>query len=486
MSGARTLTTRADSPDSLLSVDGSSPDVLTLTVLWSREEPARVGAVTCVPRGGGAPWVLGRAGGDGPRRLSWVRQRPGGDEDLGELQSPRVSREHLRLRADGQGLALEAVGHRAVKVNTRAVSRARVLPGDLVEIDRELLLLCERRPARLPPASAAHPFGSPDADGLVGESVAAWDLRRQLAFCAATSGHVLVRGESGAGKELVARALHRLGGAGGSLVARNAATFPEGLLDAELFGNLRGYPNPGMPARPGAIGEADGGTLFLDEIGEISHAMQAHLLRVLDQGEYQRLGEARARVARFRLIGATNRPPESLKHDFLARFSQTILVPGLNLRRADIPLIARHLLVRFGQQTPGLFEGAPPRLHPRLVQRLVLHPWGTHVRELGQLLWRALQQWTLKGGGKYLDLKEEPASPAAAPQPAPPPARPDPAAVTREEILAAYRRFGGVQARVPAHLGLRDRFQLRRLEEKLGITPADKEAALADGSSKGG
>src|SRR5207244_827185 len=81
------------------------------------------------------------------------------------------------------------------------------------------------------------------------------------------------------------------------LLARNAATFPEALVDAELFGNVRDYPNPGMPERPGLIGASDGGILFLDEIGELPHALQAHLLRVLDGGEYQRLGESRSRRA---------------------------------------------------------------------------------------------------------------------------------------------------------------------------------------------
>lgn len=90
-------------------------------------------------------------------------------------------------------------------------------------------------------------------------------------------------------------------------MARNAATLPEGLLDAELFGNIKNYPNPGTPERAGLVGEADGSTLFLDEIGEISQVAQAHLLRVLDDGEYHRLGEAKARKSHLRLISATNR-----------------------------------------------------------------------------------------------------------------------------------------------------------------------------------
>src|SRR6185503_16398678 len=116
-----------------------------------------------------------------------------------------------------------------------------------------------------------------------------------------------------------ARALHELSPrAERRLVSRNAATLPSGLMDAELFGNAKNYPNPGMAERAGLIGEANGGTLFLDEIGELPAELQAHLLRVLDgDGEYQRLGDAQQRRSDFRLVAATNRDPSSLKHDFL-------------------------------------------------------------------------------------------------------------------------------------------------------------------------
>ena len=139
----------------------------------------------------------------------------------------------------------------------------------------------------------------------------------------------LLLGESGTGKELAARAVHQLSQRGRQqFVARNAATLPAGLIDAELFGNAKNYPNPGMPERRGLIGEADGGSLFLDEIGELPVELQAHLLRVLDgDGEYQRLGEGVARRSNFRLIAATNRDPSTLKHDLAARFTARIELP---------------------------------------------------------------------------------------------------------------------------------------------------------------
>lgn len=463
-----------DGADSLLIDDTPEPERPALVVLWSRSEPDRVGEVVLMPRRAGT-WVLGRKDQPASARLGLHQQRPGRNVPTGELRSARLSRTQLKIQRDGAGaLAVENVGKLAMRVNSREQQRARLQPGDLLELDRALLLMCVMRPEVLPGTHLSlPPFGAADADGIVGESPVAWELRRHIALCAETSGHVLIQGPSGAGKELVAQAIHRRSHPRRDLVSRNAATFPEGILDAELFGNLRDYPNPGMPARPGAVGEADGGSLFLDEIGETSHSMQAHLLRVLDSGEYQRLGESRSRNARFRLIGATNRDLETLKHDFLARFPRRIALEGLNQRAEDIPQIARHLLQRFAAENPGLFPGGIPRMHPGLVQALVLRRYTTHVREVSRLLWASVERWKLRGG-KYL-------TPDKSDQPAPPPAAEAPRApqeLTREDVLAAYRRFGGVQARVPAFLGLRDRFQLARLEKKLGITRGDRDAAV--------
>ncbi len=130
---------------------------------------------------------------------------------------------------------------------------------------------------------------------------------------------MLLLGESGAGKELAARALHVLSRRPGVMTSRNAATLPDSRGGRQLFGTPRTEPG-GMPERRGLIGEANGSTLFLDEIGELSQTMQAHLLRVLDHGgEYQRLGDSSRLFSDFRLIAATNRDPSTLKHDFLAR-----------------------------------------------------------------------------------------------------------------------------------------------------------------------
>src|SRR5262249_47887878 len=159
------------------------------------------------------------------------------------------------------------------------------------------------------------------------------------------------------------------------------------LLDAELFGHAKNYPNQGMPERLGLIGEADGGTLFLDEFAELPQAHQAHLLRVLDAGEYQRLGEGRRRTSFFRLIAATNRDPASLKHDVLARLILRIETPRLDECRDDIPLLARHLLRTMASSDSILatrfFVDARPSGEPRmsadLVRVLLTHAYTANV-----------------------------------------------------------------------------------------------------------
>jgi DNA-binding NtrC family response regulator len=313
---------------------------------------------------------------------------------------------------------------------------------------------------------------------MLGESPASWTLRDQIAFAAKSTSHVLICGDSGTGKELAARAIHRLSArASRPVVARNAATFPSGLIDAELFGNAKNYPNPGMPERPGLVGQASGGSLFLDEIGELPHDLQAHLLRVLDEhGEYQRLGEATTRQSDLRHIGATNRDASSLKHDLLARLAVRIEMPSLDARREDIPLLVRLLLLEAAKKSPeiggrfvGLVAGRPEaRVDPLLLDSLIRRSYSTNVRELDSLLLRAMgaspsdvvvltdeasatraeARVPRAGGDLSLRASREP---------------------TAEEIRVRVRQESGNIRRAAAALGLPSRYVLYRLMRKYGI-----------------
>ncbi len=449
---------------------------LQLVIAWSVAEPARVGEVG---RFGGSG-ILGR-GDDGSKdRVRWYRERPSGVEPRPPLADPRVSREQLEIRRlDDTWLEVRAIGRRAVVIDGRPLETGEtrcVSVGSRLTIgDRLLLAVAPTEP--FPPAEGRlHPFGEPDDDGLVGESPACWHLRALLRTYGPRRRHALVYGETGVGKELVARALHRHSArSAGPFVARNSATFPEGLIDAELFGNVRNYPNPGMPDRPGLVGEAHGGSVFLDEIGELPHALQAHLLRVLDSGEYQRLGEARSRVSDVRLIAATNRNPHDLKHDLVARFVIRIPIPPLRERIRDVPLLLRFLGRQLATEDPHLApqlldENREPRIACDLVDSLLSRPLDGNVRELEQAIWDALGATP---PGSPLRLPE--ADGVGAPDTPDQVTRRHQSDISREEVVAALDACGWKREQTWRSLGLKDRYQLRRLMRRYEITDPASE-----------
>jgi two-component system nitrogen regulation response regulator GlnG/two-component system response regulator HydG len=458
--------------------DAGGAALLALAVVWSREEPHRVGEIAFVD----AEQVLGRGGPrpeDALPRTQLLRQRPGGSAPAAPIDSVRISRVQLHLVPRGDRIEVVSMGRCPLLVDGAPAPRAEVAPGQTLQLKNEIVFLVVRRPERLPARhgpGALFPFGAADAHGIVGESPAVWELRDALAFAAAVDGHVLLRGDSGTGKELAAGALHALSSrAGRPLVARNAATVPEGLVDAELFGNVKNYPNPGTAEREGLIGEADGTTLFLDEIGELPLSLQAHLLRVLDRrGEYQRLGESRARRADLRVVAATNRAVEDLKHDLAARFTMRIEVPRLEGHLEDVPLLVRHLLRRaaathpevarrfFGAAGPGAAPEA--RLSADLVDRLVRHAFPLNLRELDQILWQALAE----SRGDTIELTPGVERRLAQPPPTPAPAEVGP---SRHQIEAALARTGGNITRAARELGLKNRFALYRWMRRLGVDP---------------
>jgi two-component system nitrogen regulation response regulator GlnG/two-component system response regulator HydG len=460
---------------------------LVLVLLWSAREPSRAGEVLAVPSGLKGPCVFGRGEpGEDDRyaRAMLVRQRPSVTTPGAKLADPFVSRTHWKLAREGDTLLVENLGRRALVVSGAEVDRAAVREGDVVAIAGCLTFLCMRRapPAPLRMPLAEHPFGEADPYGVVGESLAAWALRDEIAFTGPRLGHVLVSGPSGAGKELVARAIHaRSRRAGKRLVARNAATIPPGLVDAELFGNIANYPNPGMPERPGLVGEADGGTLLLDEIGEMPLEAQAHLLRTLDAGgEYQRLGDAKPRTSDLRLIAATNRDGEALKHDVLARLGLRIRVPGLNERREDVPLLVRHMLKVEAARDPHVGEAffagwdgraGEPRVASELVVTLARHAYGTHARELSALLWRALAS----SKGDTIELTDAVRAELSLPESeSEGDGKRAPDEVTADEVRAALAKHRGVRERAWRELGLASRHVLGRLMKRYGIDDGDQ------------
>lgn len=442
---------------------------LGLVVIWGPSESALLGAWLPI---GSEPKTLGRGlaqTSDPHPRVQALLQRPGVNLPVGPFQSPALSRVQLELCAIDGGIRIKNVGRLPLSINEVACEEGWLEAGDIVQVGNQLLLMCRQRPGRLSTLEGEQQaFGAPDAHGFVGESPAMWQLRQELGFVGARPGHVMVHGESGTGKELAANALHRSSKRNGPLVARNAATFPDTLIDAELFGCAKGFPNPGMPERVGLIGAAQGGTLFLDEFAELPLAQQTRLLRVLDDGEYQRLGESTLRHADVRVVGATNRPLSDLRHDVAARFAFLVRTPSLADRAEDIPLIVRHLLAQVAQDDPELrarfFQAdGEARVSAALLTRLVRGRAVGNVRHLRNALWRSLAE----SPGDTLVWPASVGNDSLSDRPGPPSNEPDP---ERERIRAALDRNQGSMDKTFRELGLSSRFALNRLLKKYGIS----------------
>jgi len=235
------------------------------------------------------------------------------------------------------------------------------------------------------------------ADGMaeiIGSSAAIRKPLTTIQQAATSTATILIQGESGTGKELFARAVHRLSARNkGPFVAVNCAALPDTILESELFGYERGAFTGAFQRKDGRIMAANGGTLFLDEIGDMSIALQAKLLRVLQEGEFERLGSPTPVKSDFRLVAATNRnlreevEAKRFREDLYYRLNViAVTLPPLRERHDDIPLLAQYFLRRYCEK-----NGKPVRsLTHRALEALVHHPWPGNVRELEKTVERAV------------------------------------------------------------------------------------------------
>ncbi len=233
---------------------------------------------------------------------------------------------------------------------------------------------------------------SKDTETLIGHSPA-WERALERARqAAATDADVLIEAESGTGKELVARLIHRLSRRkSGPLVALNCTAFPETLLESELFGHARGAFTGAVGARPGKFETANGGTLLLDEVGEMPLALQPKLLRALQEREFDRLGSNQTVHVDIRVIATSNRPLDTavaegrFRADLFYRLNVIpISLPPLRDRPDDIRELAEYFAGLYAE------EGARARLSPELLARLEEQAWPGNVRELGNFVRRAV------------------------------------------------------------------------------------------------
>jgi two-component system, NtrC family, response regulator HydG len=254
-------------------------------------------------------------------------------------------------------------------------------------------------------------------ENLIGDSAAMREIYDLVDRVADTTAPLLIVGETGTGKGLLARAIHAHGSrAEHAFVAVNCAALPENLLESELFGHVKGAFTGATAQRVGLLREAHGGTLFLDEIGEMSPALQAKLLHVLESGMVRAVGEDKERPVDTRILTATHRDlrervsEKLFREDLLYRLDLiTIALPPLRERRDDIPRLVAHFIERAKRKHAGsLIEG----IAPEALQRLLEHRWPGNVRELEHVIERAV----LLGRGSLITLQDlpptvEPAAP---------------------------------------------------------------------------
>jgi DNA-binding NtrC family response regulator len=237
----------------------------------------------------------------------------------------------------------------------------------------------------------ARPRVNPLPD-MVGESPGMVELARMIRLVAPRSTTVLIHGATGTGKELVAKAVHRLSTrASKPYLVLNCAAIPEALLEAELFGHTRGAFTGAVQSRTGRIEAANGGTLFLDEIGEMPLALQAKMLRFLESGELQRVGDNETIRVDVRIVAASHQPLQqrsaegAFRLDLYHRLAVfPVSVPALRDRMEDALLLAEYILGKLGEEMPV------KRLSPAAAMRLMEHDWPGNVRELAHVLERGV------------------------------------------------------------------------------------------------
>jgi two-component system response regulator HydG len=248
-------------------------------------------------------------------------------------------------------------------------------------------------------------------ENLVGTSAAMREVYELVERVADAAAPLLIVGETGTGKGLVARAVHAHGNrAEGPFVAVNCAALPESLLESELFGHVKGAFTGATANRIGLLEEADGGTLFLDEIGEMAPALQAKLLHVLERGAVRAVGSNKERAIDTRVLAATHRDLRervaagAFREDLLYRLDVvTIALPPLRQRRADLPLLIEHFVEEARKKHP---KSPVERLAPETLERLLEHAWPGNVRELEHVIERAV----LLGRSAVVTAQDLPAS----------------------------------------------------------------------------
>jgi transcriptional regulator of acetoin/glycerol metabolism len=379
------------------------------------------------------------------------------------LPDSRVSSRHARIVREGAGFVVEDLGSRnGTRVNgARIEAPTPVEDGDLVEVGHTIL---RYRAAVAGPVAAPADLDCAIADPAIALATLDPSLAHRVAMLervARSETAVLVLGETGTGKEVVARAIHRLSGRRGPLVAVNCGALPPTLLEAQLFGHVRGAFSGAVGDSPGLLRTADGGTLLLDEVGDLPPLSQAALLRALQEHEIVPVGGVRPIKVDLRVVAATHRPLARLvargefRGDLFARLSGfTFAIPSLRARREDIGVLV------------AVLACAPShRLTPAAGRALLRYDWPLNVRELHQ----TLEVAATLAEGSAIDLVHLPEAVARAASFPPAEAR---AVATGDPLcdglVASLTRHRGNVAAVARELG-KARMQVHRWMRRFGL-----------------
>ena len=381
-----------------------------------------------------------------------------------------ISRRHAVLHV-GDGVTLEDLGSaNGSWVRDRKLSpkeTVAIIPGDVIELGATLLILqregggdAVHSPLAVAPAEPAE--GSTPMDRLL----------RLVDRVAQSTIPVLVLGETGAGKEVLATRLHeRSPRAGKPFVKLNCASLTEALMESELFGHEKGAFTGATQTKEGLFEAADGGTVLLDEIGEMPAALQARLLRVLEDKEVRRVGAVKGRSVDIRILSSTNRDLEAevergtFRRDLFFRLNGFALhLPPLRERRAEIPALARYFIE---QACARDGRAQRPELSAEALARLDGHDWKGNLRELKSTMERAVLLCT-EGpiGAQHIDLGKGGESASAPLKPAATASlRDEVAGAEKRRIVEALEQCDGNQTRAAALLGISRRTLVSRLTE---------------------
>ena len=440
------MNTIANAPATTSSADASDAEPALVLAFCARGRG--VGLHCRIPAGPGA-LLLGR----------------GAEPFHQPMLDPRMSERHAEVRLEGGQAVVRDLGSaRGTFLNGERLLSPRLLRrGDVLRLGDTLLVYA--------PGTQLAAVAEEERVGAGREMVA---VRRSIDAIAARKHSVVITGETGTGKEVVARILHQRSGRKGPFLAVNCAAFTEGLLAAELFGHVRGAFTGAFGDSQGLLRAASGGTVLLDEMADMPLSLQANLLRVLEAREVRPVGAALPVSIDVRIISTSNRELSELvragafRADLFARLSQwTIRMPRLADRREDIPALITALLERC--------DGGGRALTPDLAEALLLHEWPLNVRGLFNVLAVAVIAGPAKGplGLGYdvrtaLDVTRslQRSPPAALPASAHAAVAPD-----REALALLLTQFQGRVAALGRHLGF-SRPKLYRLLEAHGLDPA--------------